>query len=509
MTIQQQALESFLKYHGKEISPIEFYAQIFPTGLLADSTRREEGKYVGVFYSKSTLNRHLYDGLEGLDAGFGIPSRMNCISYAGSARDRRLARELHAFIINIQLPKEISPGYIEHCLEGLMQKRTVLRQSEGATVTVEQEFKPTFIATIGSKVFFYYVLTKPIPLYYTFHQKIERFAQELSRAIHACFDQYEMTYGSFERRYIYECYKPQVVSIFSKVEMVGSVHGNDTCKAYKVGRAISLTKLNRLIPKDAQLDLRKSNCTLTEAAEKWPAWNGYRVKKKKPKSKNNSGTFVTGKGVYGWYFNLIHDNLGNDELKLEAIAILGVYARKCDIAETQFLADLDNMASWFLPRFSHEDIDGYISRAISAFKYENIKGVRGMSLNTVEARIGLKAPRNKRNNRTREQHLKLIHREQSSEKDVRRWHKQHLDGTPAQCAEELNVSLKTVYKWWKAKNTTTKEVALCPHCQREMIKMRQEPFYWAKKGKMYSRTNKVCTGCGYIEEGRARPCKNA
>lgn len=509
MTIQQQALENFLKYHGKEIAPAEFYAQIFPNGLLADSTRREEGKYVGVFYSKSTLNRHLYDSLEGLDAGFGIPSRMNCLSYAGSARDSRLARELHAFIINIQLPKEISPGYVEHCLEGIMQKRTVLRQSEGVTVTIEQEFKPTFIATIGRKVFFYYVLTKPIPLYYTFHQKIERFAQELSRAIHACFDQYEMTYGSFERRYIYECYKPQVVSIFSKVEMVGSVHGNDTCKAYKVGRAISLTKLNRLVPKDAQLDLCKSSYTLTEAAEKWPAWYGYRIKEKKPKCKNGSGTFVAGERVYRWYFDLIYDNIGNDELKLDALEILGVYARKCNISEAQFSADLDEMASWFSSKFPHDDIEGYIAKAISVFKYENIKGIRGMSLDTIEARIGLKIERNKRNGRTREQHLKIVHRAQSSEKDVRRWHKQHPDGTPAQCAEELNVSLKTVYKWWKAKSTPQKEVALCPHCQQEMVKIRQEPFYWAKKGKMYSRTNKVCTGCGYIEEGRARPCKNA
>ena len=132
-----------------------------------------------------------------------------------------------------------------------------------------------------------------------------------------------------------------------------------------------------------------------------------------------------------------------------------------------------------------------------------------MSLDTIEARIGLKIERNKRNGRTREQHLKLVHRAQSSEKDVKRWHKQHPDGTPAQCAEELNVSPKTVYKWWKAKNTPQKEATLCPHCQQEMIKMRQEPFYWAKKGKMYSRTNKVCTGCGYIEEGQVRPCKNA
>ena len=508
MTIQQQALENFLNYHGTEISPTEFYAQIFPNGRLADNTRTEERKYVGVFYSQRTLNRHLYDGLEGLDAGIGIPSRMNCISYAGSAKDSRLARELHAFIINVQLPQEIYLGYVERCLDELMHKRTVLRQHEGVTVKIEQEFRPTFIVTIGRKVFFYYVLTNPIPLYYTFHQKIERFAQELSRAIHGCFDQYEVPYGSFERKYIYECYKPQVVSVFSKVEMVGSVHGSDTCKAYKVGRVISLAKLNRLVPKDTQLDLCQANSTLAEAAEKWPAWYGYRVKEKKPKSKKDSGTFVAGEAVYRWYIDLIHNNMGNDALKLDALEILGVYARKCNISEAQFLADLEEMSSGFSSRFPHNSIEGYIAKAISVFKYENIKGIRGMSLNTIEARIGLKIERNKRNGRTREQHLKLLHKAQSCENDVRRWHKQHLDGTPAQCAEELTVSLKTVYKWWNAKDTTAKEVALCPHCQQEMLKIRQEPFYWAKKGKMYSRTYAVCSGCGYTEEGRARPCKN-
>jgi hypothetical protein len=95
------------------------------------------------------------------------------------------------------------------------------------------------------------------------------------------------------------------------------------------------------------------------------------------------------------------------------------------------------------------------------------KGYVTYPRNSISHLSGLRIEPNKRNGRTRENHLKVVNEMRkfkrdvlnepsyekngrpSAEKLVKDWRKDNPDGKKSDCIKALNLSKPTVYKWWE------------------------------------------------------------
>ena len=101
------------------------------------------------------------------------------------------------------------------------------------------------------------------------------------------------------------------------------------------------------------------------------------------------------------------------------------------------------------------------------------------------------------------------------ESKILAWVKDNPEGTQTQCSKELDISRKTVSKWWpsrKKREKAPQETPVknpCPICGAEMVKTKVGPHFWEQKSKFYARIDKDCPDCKHHIKGKSYPCQRS
>lgn len=488
--------ERFLKSCCCEVSPSDFYRDVFPQGALADKELKEKQKYAGLIYPQDGLSHYVNDDLQTvLECDQSTVATMNCISYAGSGNTPELARELYAFVLRVSVPKDITLNDFHYWLVDLDLQRDFryTQMNLGAS-----RMCPTYIVTDAKcqEIYFYYLLYEPLPLYHSLHKQIQHLYEALSRAIHSSFDRYHYDEITKKRVYTYECLKPRPDSFFVRFPVVGTRSEKGVFKAYKFGGRYDVEMLNEIVPKACAVNIFHPTMTLEEAKEQYSKWYERRIER--GQKATGQRTYKSDKKLYAWFLRVAEDNAKTIEPGiLEALA---AFARKSHICEEDFFFDLENWCIKLASRFSENTIEEHKERAI--FFYDEYPSIlKKWGVDGVNKWTGLSIEKIPRTDMNQKEHLELLSASRSCKRDIQEWQKEHPTEKQADCARALGISRKTVSKWWiqppKVKNP-------CPLCGSEMEKIKVEPWYWEKKGKYCTRTYKKCPHCHYEVKGKVR-----
>ncbi len=445
-------LEQFLE----QVSPFEFYREIFPEGSFERKGHYEDKKPNGIAVSlpgkggsvngialgiewDGKARRYIItDDLkmleELMDTDFTI---MAPISYYGKKRSGKFARFLYALVFDID-------GV------GMPQLRDVLHQMNKDILP-----KATFVVNSGTGLHLYYVLSEPVPMYPQNQHYLKELKYSLTRQIW--------------NRYTSSIKQPQMQGLMQGFRVVGS--GTKLGKGYPVvafqfGGRVELDDLLEYIPasngerQKLQGILKKSSMPLAVAKEKYPDWYERRIVKGERR-----GRWTVKRDLYDWWLRRIQDEIRVGH-RYHGIMTLAIYAKKCGIEEEELRQDAyslllpyDEMSIEEVNRFTREDVEAALSmfnEDYVTFPRDDIARLSGMSM-----------PVNKRNWRKRKEHIQVMNTMKALKKQlgeavpvgrpqgsgtaqerVYQWRQQHPEGRKADCHRETGLDPKTIRKWW-------------------------------------------------------------
>ena len=445
-------LEQFLE----QVSPFEFYREIFPEGSFERKGHYEDKKPNGIAVSlpgKGGSVNGIALGIEGdgkarryiitddlkmleelMDTDFTI---MAPISYYGKKRSGKFARFLYALVFDID-------GV------GMPQLRDVLHQMNKDILP-----KATFVVNSGTGLHLYYVLSEPVPMYPQNQHYLKELKYSLTRQIW--------------NRYTSSIKQPQMQGLMQGFRVVGS--GTKLGKGYPVvafqfGGRVELDDLLEYIPasngerQKLQGILKKSSMPLALAKEKYPDWYERRIVKGERR-----GRWTVKRDLYDWWLRRIQDEIRVGH-RYHGIMTLAIYAKKCGIEEEELRQDAyslllpyDEMSIEEVNRFTREDVEAALSmfnEDYVTFPRDDIARLSGMSM-----------PVNKRNWRKRKEHIQVMNTMKALKKQlgeavpvgrpqgsgtaqerVYQWRQQHPEGRKADCHRETGLDPKTIRKWW-------------------------------------------------------------
>ena len=385
-------LEQFLE----QVTPFEFYREIFPEGSFERKGHFEDSKPNGIVVSlpgrggsvngialeiegDGKAKRYIItDDLKRLDelkdADFTI---MAPISYFGRSRSGKFARFLYALAFDLD-------GV------GMPQLRDVLHQMDKDILP-----KATFVVNSGPGLHLYYVLTEPVPMY----PQNQTYLKELK----FCLTE------KIWNRFTSTLKEPQMQGIMQGFRVVGSgtkLGRGYPVVAFRLGGRVELDTLLEYVPESngerqrLQGIIRKTTMPLAEAKEKYPEWYERRIVKKERR-----GRWTVKRDLYDWWLRRIQDEIHVGH-RYHGIMTLAIYAKKCGIDEDELRQDAyslllpyDEMSVEQINRFTKDDIEA----GLAMFNEDYVTFPR----DTIGKITGLAMPVNKRNGLKQDLHLKV------------------------------------------------------------------------------------------------------
>lgn len=421
----------------EEISPKEFYRNIFPTGELQEQGVYGDKKYnaIAVELADKIRRYTLTDDLEVLDQlleseNFIIISP---ISYVGKSRSSENARMMYALAIDLDgINKEINMIDLFHQIE-----------------KVEHLPKPTYTVISGSGLHLYYVFEKPVPLFKNVVEQLTRLKNDLTRKI---WNGWVTDLNE----------KVQYQSIFQGFRLVGGVtKSGSRTKAFVTGDRVTVEYLNEFVfdKKNTVTEFAyKSNLTLEEAKKKYPEWYEKRIVRGKPR-----GTWTCKRDLYDWWLKRLYEI--KEGHRYYGVMCLCIYAKKCGITREELEHDafglvdrLDILTTDEENHFTREDV----FCALELFNDNYIT----FPIDTISKLTEIRIEKNKRNYRKQSVHLMGARAIQEindkvngtnwrdgngrkPKKDmVEEWQHNNPQGRKADCIRDTGLAKSTVYKWW-------------------------------------------------------------
>lgn len=431
---------NYLTQHFDEVSPFDFYREIFPVGELQSKNDTEDLKYSGIILEllptekgKANCKRYLVkDDLKVIDKIINTDNFtiISPISYIGKKRESKNARKLYAIAMDVDgIKTEIQ-------LRNLFHQMYNIKRIPIATYTVFS----------GGGVHLYWLLEEPIACFDNIVKQVYNLKKGLTKLV------WHDTITS-----LYD--KPQIQSLFQGFRMVGTkTKGGNRTRAFKTGEKVSLKYLNGFVAEQYKIKNLKyiSNFSLEEAKKKFPGWYERRIENKQPK-----GTWQNDRALYDWWKRKINDE-AQEGHRYYCIMVLSIYAKKCGIKKSELEADafsfIDKMEKLTVNEdnhFTREDI-------IAALEMYNDSYIT-FPIHSIVDITNIRIDKNKRNHRTRETHLKLCRKQKEALKEVGElkndgrpskkhlvaiWRKYNPNGKVKDCVEETGISQATVYRHW-------------------------------------------------------------
>lgn len=434
-----------------EVSPYDFYRDMFPEGSLQSSQNDGKGNVIATQIRPSGKGRTkqwiVDDSLKMLDKVIGdefglIPP----ISFYGKSHTKRNAHELFAIAIDID--------YV-----GKQQLKNLLKQFQTG-----RQLRPTYLVSSGKGVHLYYFLKEPLELYSNLEETLAELKEAFIRRLWN--DTSSIRPDS-----------PDITGIYQGFRCVGSqskLGAEYPVKAFKLcDNRYTLEDIKASIPNCA-VDLsgiamkpkKKGRLTIEEVKAKYPEWYQERVVEGRPKKKR---TWTCNEALYEWWKEKIFSDVKVGG-RYFSIMALCAYGLKCGISDSQIKKDAYSFLDYLESITEDEDnhfTRGDVNDALKALEADNKLLSTMASRAWIEKNTKVLIPPNKRNGRSQKEHLRRARAvqavdypngewrgKQSKADVVRNWRAEHPDGKPKQCIEETGLNKNTVYKWW---NVETEE----------------------------------------------------
>ena len=423
-----------------EVSPLDFYRDIFPVGSFEKKGVYVDGQYNGIAVSVGVGNQltkrlTITDDLNGIRdlCNSNDFCLMSPISYAGKARTSVNARFLYALAIDLD------------GIETLENWDFLLEQFERG---LEWHYfiwglpTPTYLVSSGTGLHLYYVFEKPIPLFKNVVKQLEVLKRRLT------WQAWTQGASALHDNVQYE-------SLFQGFRMVGTITKKGTrTRAFRFGRKTTVEELNLYVPDEYQVTdyIYKTDLRLDKARELYPEWYQKRIVEHQPR-----GSWHCKRDLYEWWKRTLRQvEQGH---RYWCIMTLATYAIKCGISKEELEKDAYGLIPFMNTRgdeFTEDDV----MHALEAFTESYIT----YPIHTIVTRTGIPIEKNKRNGRKQLQHIQIMnairdidHPNGSWRNEagaptkrelVQEWRKQNPNGKKIDCERETGISRPTVLKWW-------------------------------------------------------------
>ena len=456
----------------QEVTPLEFYRDIFPEGELDEEGAFTPGKFVGIIVevTKKKKKKVLRDGsvrevplckrysvTDELSKVVEVASGDNfCVmaplSYAGKERTAENARYLYAMVFD---------------LDGIIIKDGFARGLHdfwyGHVMAAERLPQPTYIVSSGTGVHLYYVFEDPIALYRNVIRQLQKYKKEMTALLWN--EGITTLSDNIQQEGIYQAFR-----------MPGTVTKNGSrVKAFKCGHKVTVEYMNRFVFKEFALTLTeaayKQHLSLEQAKKLYPDWYEQRIVHGQPRKK-----WAVSRNVYDWWKRTIRTEAKVGH-RYYCLMMLAIYAQKCSIYDEkknpnpvtreeleedcfELMELFDKLTTDPSKRFDEIDVQD----ALEAFEEKYITYPR----NSVGYRAKIIIPKNKRNGRKQKTHLQIARGQKKNLKDVGelkregrppkanivlKYLKEHPGVSGLQAARELQVDPKTIRKYRKMMET--------------------------------------------------------
>lgn len=441
-------MNQYLEIHCKEVSPHDFYRDVFPEGELEEKGKYVDGEYTGIAISvndktKKVKRYSVTNELSVIDELCKCDDfcLMSPISYAGKARKSDNARFLYALAIDLDGIKQEDYKGVPVGID------TLFWQFDGHGPSNYLPL-PTYIVSSGTGLHLYYIFEKPIPLFKNIVKELEKYKKRL-------------TWQLWTQGVSHLSQNVQYESLFQGFRIPGTITKNGKrARVFRVdnGTKVTMEYLNRFVPADYRTKdfTYKSKLTLSAAKKKYPEWYDRRVVRGEAKC-----SWTCKRDLYDWWKRKLEEG-ATDGHRYWCIQTLAVYAMKCGISREELENDAFGYIELLDSIGKREDNPFTANDVLKALEAYNASYVT-YPVKIISDRTGIRIEKNKRNYRKQELHLKLARANKAILKEaeemkpegrpnvkemVLRWKRFNPEGKKIDCERETGLSRPTVLKWW-------------------------------------------------------------
>lgn len=328
---------------------------------------------------------------------------------------------------------------------------------------------PNYVALSGHGIHLYYLFDEPVPLYPYIKIQLKELKYALTDKI---WNRYTSTEEKVQHQGINQGFR--ALGAKTKADAASPV-----VRAFRLNtHPFSLSQLCEYVPEQLRIDetklWRETKYTLAQAKKKFPEWyekvivNG---------DKSREYWDIAGKvhgdnpyALYDWWKGRILAGASYGH-RYFAIMALAIYGAKNDKDYEEVREDAFNLIPFlnFLnphEPFTREDCEVALECYDARYKTFPIKDIEKIT--------GIPIPRNKRNGRKREKHIKIVNEMRKFKRDVldedeyqnngrpkgsgtaeekvAAYRSEHPEASVSEVARVLQISRTTVYKWWDAQS---------------------------------------------------------
>lgn len=434
-------VEWFRNNEYEEVEPLDFYREIFPVGSFQEKGNRERKAGNGMLIYKNDDGHHwhkfIFDDLAEIPNWYGKEDvYIRSASFIGKRSKNENASMIYALVFDLD-------G------QGITELQMVTQfMRKGTNIP-----KATFVVLSGHGLHLYYVLETPIRATMNNIRKLNKLKEGMTKLIW--------------NRYTSNIEKIQFQYCLQGFRMVGSASKMGKrypVRAYRFSdEHYTIEELVSWIPKlkewdEYRIDMTERDTVPKDTAKKlWPDWYEYRI------NQGKSSKWHIKRDLYDWWKNKIVEGATYGH-RYFCLMCLAIFAIKCDISEEELKRDalelvpiLDRLSNDTDPksRFTEEDA----LCALHGYR-DNFKTWGRDKLALVSA---IPMPANKRNYRTRVEHLKGARALQeiynpnwrnkegrpSKGEQVKAWRLANPNGKKIDCHRETGITRPTIDKWWE------------------------------------------------------------
>lgn len=376
-----KGLDSVLEQWGcEEIEPIEFYRRVFRLGEGYIQKKNEpSGEYktnpIAVVHNGAYATQRIMfeDEFESYleefkDCKWAI---MSGLTYWGKNNTAERQSKMYALIFDLD---DVTPETLNNLLDGAFSDYYPL---------------PNLIVMSGHGVHLYYLFEEPVSLYPETKTQMKGFKHALTCLL---WNKETSTNPDVQYQPINQGFR--VPGTKTKIEGVSA-------RAFLVSdHRIDIDYLNDFVDEQYRVDVsrvyRERKYSLEEAKELFPEWYERVVENKQPR-----GSWKANRKLYDWWKKKMYEHARFGKRYFFVMA-LAIYAVKCGISEEELRSDANAFVIFMNDLKPDEPfLESDVESALECFDISYATFPR----KDIERITGIEIPENKRNKRTRKEHL--------------------------------------------------------------------------------------------------------
>ena len=368
----------------QEVTPFEFYRDLFPVGSFERRGNQDDGKPNGIATILKTqpedknrnviITDELTELPELIENNYVVISP---VSYIGRNRTGKNARYAYAITIDLD-------GV------GIKQLRDLIHQMQNKIIPWA-----SYIVNSGHGLHLYYIFEDPVPMFRNVQEQLKKLKYAL---IDLVWNPYTSTRKAKEKQGLVQGYR--VVGGMTKL---GEDHRVSAFRTNPAGECdkVTVEYLNSFVDQvDQVTEIRyKSKLTIADAKQIYPEWHERRIIKGE-----RAGQWNIKRDLYDWWKRELVAGIKCGH-RYHGIMVLAAYARKCGIDYAELESDAYGLLKTFDAlsisednRFTKDDIKA----ALKA--YSRPESIR-LTKREITDKTGIQIKTNKRNGQKQRDHL--------------------------------------------------------------------------------------------------------